>query len=364
MRVIPLLIPVVLLASAAAFATPPEARNDRSTASVAAPLAETPALPGLTGDDTTGSAAEPGAPKKRFPLGAIVIYENAVGAGTFLSDAKMRRPLWEMSLSMRPFWTPLPGFKVGLRLDVAKEVITNAETTDTFAHQTTLSDTFLTVSHNDIWAIPVVDIHIGAYNEFLFPSSLESQYRNRYLTWRLGLTLWRQFGPVNLTYQFRFAKHFCRIGNPTVDMDDFGHNEYDQPNMSYRDADLWNGDPRTGDNNPDFDIMNRLVLTWDIWGGLALGIDYAIFNSWTMNSYPFDELSGTGASAGRGQTDATLGTVELSYQIIDQLAVALGVSSYQPPKKADNSGFRPPFFNFYDAGNNYTSVYFDVVGTF
>ena len=58
------------------------------------------------------------------------------------------------------------------------------------------------------------------------------------------------------------------------------------------------------------------------------------------------------------------GAVEVSYQFIPQLAVALGVVSWQPPKTANNDGFRMPFFNFEDAGNNFTSMYLDVVGMF
>ena len=78
-----------------------------------------------------------------------------------------------------------------------------------------------------------------------------------------------------------------------------------------------------------------------------------------------DVETGGHAEGGRGVTDRTISTLELGWQSpIDFLSLGLGVSTDQPPKTADNGGFRVPFVDLISPSSNRTSYYLDVVGSF
>lgn len=308
-----------------------------------------------------------------FPLGAMLILDNAVGAGTFLSHDYERRPYYAVTLTFMPSYRITDELTVRGRLDLGKELVSNASTETTKDHETTLSDTMVSVLYSSFYRVPesvpgVGGLNFGGMLDVVLPTSKQSQFRTLIVGLRPVLVISYPIGPVDIAYQFRFLKSFNRYTSPVVSVSDTS------PVAVARlrgNEELASDLIALGGNNTEYSVANRLTVQWNIGKTfgfeereLSLMVDYLLQQAWTYRSYPNDELTADNALSGRGQRDVEMGTVELSVKAIDHLYLALGVMSYQPPKKADNDGFRVPFFNFRDAANNFTTVYFDVIGVF
>ena len=297
-----------------------------------------------------------------FPVGGTIIYENAVGIGTFVGDELQRRPLWSMSLSMRPKFRLGDGMSIIARLDISKDIIENADSTGTVKSQTLLSDTILTFSMAPIVEEPVTGIKLSGSFDLLLPTSLLSQYQSKILSTRLTLGLTKEFGWVNLYYQTRFGKNFHKYDHPVLSQPDGGIATcLPSAGGTLVDADVC---APGGVANSSFQFMNRGIVEFVPYEGLSITLDFIAYNDFTYDVNPDDALTNENAVAGRGQRDLTQGTFEVGYQVNPYLGVSLGTTTLQPPKTLDNEGFRFPFFDFRTASNNFTTVYLDLVGTF
>lgn len=302
------------------------------------------------------------AKQEPFPVGATIIYENAVGIGTFVGDEFQRRPLWSMSLSMRPIVRLGDSMSIIARLDIAKDIIENADSTGTVKSQTLLSDTILTFNMAPIVEEPVTGIKLSGWVDLLLPTSLLSQYQSKILTARLGLGLSKEFGWVNLYYQTRFSKNFHKYDHPVLSQPDGGIATcLPSAGGALVDTDVC---APGGVANSSFQFMNRGTVEFVPYEGLSITVDFIAYNDFTYDVNPDDALTNGNAVAGRGQRDLTQGTFEVGYQVNPYLGVSLGTTTLQPPKTLDNEGFRFPFFDFRTASNNFTTVYLDLVGTF
>lgn len=308
-----------------------------------------------------------------FPLGAMLILDNAVGAGTFIAHQYERRPFYAVTLTFLPSYRITDKLTLRGRLDIGKEIVSNAGTETTKDHETTLADAMLSALYSSFYRVPesvpvVGGLNFGGMFDLIMPTSKQSQFRTLVMGLRPIAVITYPVGPVEIAYQFRFLKNFNRYTSPIVSASDTAPVAVSRVRGNEEvSADLI----ALGGNNVEYSIGNRLTVQWNIGKGLGfedreltLMADYLLSNAWTYRSYPDDELKAVNASTGRGQRDLELGTVELSVKAIDHLYLALGVQSYQPPQTSDNKGFRVPFFNFWDLANNYTTVYFDVIGVF
>jgi len=330
-----------------------------------------PAPAGAVGG-ATGEVGEAEEAEGSFPLGAMVILDQSVGAGTFLANEFERRPSYTMTLSFFPMWRVTDNLTLRGRLDVSKELVASASSETTKKGETQIFDTMLTALYRSFYAVPedvsvVGGLNVGGMFDLILPTSKQSQFRTLIMGVRPALVVTWPLGPVSIQYMLRVTKNFNQYTSPVVDV------SADQPVALARlrgneevAADLI----AVGGNNVEWSVANRLTVPWDIgatfgWGTeLVLTVDYMLSHSWTYRSYPDDELAAANALAGRGQRDVEMGTIEVSWGVIKHLYLALGVTSYQPPKTADNEGFRVPFLNFADLAGNYTSLYFDVIGVF
>jgi hypothetical protein len=307
-----------------------------------------------------------------FPLGAKVIFEQSVGAGTFIAHDYERRPLYAATLTFFPRWNISEHALLLGRLDISKEFISNASSETTQNRETTLADAQLIFIYDGFYAVPssvpvIGGLSFGAELDLLFPTSKQSQFRSLILGVRpIGYFSW-PIGPVTLSYQFRFTKNFNRYTSPVVHASDTAPVAV----ARMRGAEELGADLiALGGNNVEYVIGNRLTAEWEL--GKTFGFerlvritaDYLLTNAWTYRSYPSDELRADDAVAGRGQRDLAAATFAVEVGVIQHLNLALGVVSYQPPQTSDNKGFRAPFFNFWDLANNYTTIYFDVIGAF
>lgn len=332
---------------------------------------ETPALPGVGSDDTAVVLTrDDETPFAGF--GAMLIYENSVGIGTFVADEYQRRPLWDMLWSIRAKVYLFHNLMfVQARLDLNQPIIDNADAETTHNNEFTISDTIVTVIAPSFYTEPVTGLRFGAWMDFLFPSSLQSRYADLLLGWRTGVQIGRTFGPVDIMYQFRFTKNFHSGTSPTLI--DSRHGLGATTGTAYRNRGP-GGEMGEGIST-EFNLMNRLTVSVELPESLYISLDFVIFNSFDYDTASDDRIVDpiTGAvitldqsphsHRGRGRSDLTSATLEFGWSPLRYLTVALGVTSYQPPVKDDNSGFRFPL-NFTEASANFTTVYLDVIGTY
>lgn len=317
-------------------------------------VGSTPVLPGGATDDTT-AAVKVTEETPFLDWGAMVVYENSLGLGTFVAG-EQQRAQWDMLLGLRAnLYLFQKYLRVQAGLSMTQPVIENADSGRAHANEFLLGDFSLGFAIPNLYTEPVTGIRFGAATSFAFPTSLASQYANRYLGWNTSLFVSKSFGPVRLLYQFGFSKNFHGTKSPELDY------EYVPSIQNY---------PAVGVST-DFSFSNHIGVSVSFLEDFYAGLDFFIFNSFkydTEGDIDFTEDGtpvGTSPNAdpGRGRSDLTSMALEVGWSPLKYLTVALGVSTYQPPKTSDGTGFRFPL-NFSDASANYTTIYLDVVGTY
>lgn len=305
-----------------------------------------------------GDEEQDGEGQELFPIGAIIIYENSIGIGTFVPGEYTDRPLWSMLLSLRPFVRLADNMRLVARIDLAKDIIENADSALATKGETLISDFILTYDVTPIVTEPVSGLSLRGWIDLLAPVSLASQAQTRILTLRGGLGLSKSFEWVNLYYQTRFDYNFNRSKYPAFDV----ANSAEPPCLSAKSLDS-GGSVCGSRSNTQFQFMNRLTVEFVPVERLGITIDFLVYNSFGYEM-PDDGFTPDNAKPGIGQRDLTAGTVEVSYQVLDQLGLALGTSTVQTPKTLDNEGFRFPFFDYRSTSDNLTTIYLDVIATF
>ena len=314
-------------------------------------------MPGGAADDT----AQVIKVTKETPFvdwGATVVYENSLGLGTFV-QGEQQRAQWDMLWAVRAKLYLFQRFlRIQAGMTLFQPVIDNVDSGTTENNQFTIGDFSLGFSIPNIYTEPVTGIRFGASTSFAFPTSLASQHAGRYVSWKTGLTVTKSFGPVGLMYQFGITKNFHDSKSPKLDY------EY-LPEIAHY--------PAVGVST-DFSIMNHLGVSVGFLENFYAGIDFFI-----MNNFKYDseddigcadvglasgcDLHSSFADPGRGRSDLTSIAIEVGWQPLKYLTVALGISTFQTPKTSDNTGFRFPL-NFTDASANRTTIYLDLVGTY
>ena len=322
-------------------------------------------LPSLAlADGPTATAeAEPPAPLGGF--GGTLIYENSVGKGSFVGDGEFNdRPYWSMLLSIRPKFTISKAHKVsvGLRQDIDKVIIDNADSANTRNRQTTVYDTRLSVSWGEFAKIEPAFLKFSTTAELFLPTSRNSQMATKYLGTRLYLTAgFEPLSWLSLSYQFAGTKNFNRSNNYVLDPKDFSIAPISRAGGAEA---LSDGLVATGVSPTEWSIYNRGILELKFLEKFTFTIDFVYTQAWGYQSFPIDELSSPNAKAGRSYSDLTDGTLELNYDVTDYLGVALGTVTEQLPKTSDNKEFRFPFWDTSNGAANRQTFYLDVVGTF
>ncbi|GMV39276.1 MAG: hypothetical protein AMXMBFR64_09920 [Myxococcales bacterium] len=324
----------------------------------AAPADAQVAVTDTVQEEATPAGEEAEEAKSVFPIGATIIYENSLGIGTFVPGEYNARPQWDMLLSLRPFVRLTDNMRLIARIDLIKSLIENADSANTTRGQTLLSDFTLTWSVSPIVSEPVTGLKLAGWVDLLAPTSLASQTQTRILTLRGGLGLSKSFDWLNLSYQFRFDYNFNRSKHPAFDV----ANNAEPPCLGAKTLD--SGGAVCGSrSNTQFQFMNRLTAEFVPVERLGITVDFIIYTAFGYEM-PEDAFTSANAKPGIGQRDLTAGTFEVSYQVLDELGIALGTTTLQTPKTLDNEGFRFPFFDYRSTSDNLTSFYLDVVATF
>ena len=298
--------------------------------------------------------------KRKTPFSINVLLEQSLGIGTFVSDQYARNPYYGYTLQIRPRYYFTNRLFAELAFALTGELTTSYQTSTTQKRQVMPTDLTLLVKYANVYKIPVLGIDISPFVRMGAPTSYESRYRNLYLSTAAGFNLTRMFGQhVLIDYLFRFNKNWNKTAQPTISGGQIALSRL-------RGAeDIGGGEVINGeDNNTSFSVYNALTGSFIINDQWSITLQLAFQNSWTYLSIPKDQFSSANAKAGRGQRDKTFGVLDLTYQPFDHFGFSLGLSSAQPAKTADNKSYRFPFFDFSSAGNNYTTVYFDVYANY
>lgn len=306
--------------------------------------------------------------KNKFPVSATVVYDNSLGVGTFVANEYARNPSWSMSLSLRPSLTLWEKLRLSLRADVVKNLTTsyqgnaNADASaESYMRQLTVSDLMLIASYPEIYKEPITGIGIGANLTAYAPVSMLSRSTNQVLALRPGVAVSWAWEGLSLGYSFFFRKNFNTTTNVTHDL------SYLPNSLQYRPGgpeDMGGGEIAIGElRNTSHMVYNGFEAGYTFFDVLTATASLTVVNSFKYTQPLSDEYSSPYARAS-GQTDLTMGALDLSYQAWEHLGFSIGISSLQPAFTSDNKYLRFPFFDFVSTADNYSALYFDVVGTF
>ncbi len=304
----------------------------------------------LTGGDTGAERA--------FPLGGLVLLDQSLGVGTFVSDSYARNPYYAILVSLRPKYYFTNQLTLEGRFDFQAELTKSYQSGTNAPRQVMPGDLMFTLRYQNAYRGDyTAGIGISPFLRIAAPTSYESRYRNLYLSLAVGFDLSRMLGEhVFLSYSLRATKNFNRTTTATVT----------GPVAVIRsrgNEDLGNGEVATGDPNVEWSVYNSLLGSFIINDQWSISLILAISNSWTYDVGSAG-ASSSYAKSGRGQRDKTVGVIDLTYQPWEHFGFSLGLMSVQPAKTEDNSAFRFPFFDFRSMPNNYTNMYFDVYATY
>jgi hypothetical protein len=297
--------------------------------------------------------------ERKSPFGGTIILDNSLGIGTFVSDSSARNSYYAMLLSLRPRYYFMKNVFLDLRFDMNVELTNSYTTSTTYKRQVMPSDLLLSLKWQNAATIPVIDVQFSPFLRIGAPTSYESRFHDLYLSTALGFDLSHLFAQhFLLLYTFRFNKNW----NGTK----YTRLSTDVAVSRLRGAEDLGGGQIAGDTrNVEWSVYNSLMGSYIINDQWSITLQIAIQNAFSYDAaYSDNTLHSDYAKTGRGRSDKTYGVLDVSYQPWENFGFSLGISSAQPAKTADNKSFRFPFFDFVSAGNNYTTLYFDIYATY
>lgn len=295
----------------------------------------------------------------RFPVSALIIFDNSLGTGALVSNQYARNVAWSATLSLRPTLTLWNKLRLTLRTDVSKNLATSFQDSDTYIRQTQVGDISLIASVPQIYREPVTGISLGASLSAYAPISMQSRSANLVTALRPGLNVSWSWAGLRLGYGLFYRQNFNTTTNRTQNINAL------PSSLLYRSGgaeDLGSGEIALGSRNTQRLVYNSLNASYSFLEKWTASASLMLINTFKYSQSLSDQYSSPYASA-TGQSDITSGGLDLSYQATEHLAFSIGVSSMQPARTADNKSWRFPFYDFVTPGNNFSAFYFDVVGS-
>jgi hypothetical protein len=361
---------------AAAQATePPEV----SPPGVATPL---PSQPGARGGATAPRDRAESArvqPQNALPPGQIAVpsglsiavsTQMSFGQSTFQTGSSYARdPMVDWSLSLSPSLLLPDGTRISAGASLSQELTDANGDDDPYA--LIFSDIGLNASR-PVYRFEHGPAIFGSLSVQL-PTSEASRIESLITSVGARLTASQPIGGVFISLGTGFRKNFHEYTHPTRDP-----NTGDE--LVTRDGlvveEVVTGIARTGgselagatyfdgaSNNTSMIWSNSLSAFWPVTDKLGLGISYNLSHSWSYESYELDELSGVGASEGRGRRDSHGGSLFANYQALDHLAFGLGMATGGPTRTADDQRIRFPFFALEGPESNMTTFFISATYT-
>jgi len=314
-------------------------------------------------------------------LGIRIIYENAVGMGTFTTTGDSAQPSWNMSYSILPSYVvdKKLKMKVGARFDFDHNVVENYASGNTVPNELQFYDIRLFFQQGSIVSLKTdafgplnketgersAVFDLGYTLQMFLPTSKASQISNKIMG--LGLSVAGTFIPTDfmtLSYGFGVTKNFNQYTQQALDTSNFSA---PLPSRAGGVEQLADGLVALGGSNLELSVSHDLSLgfAWPVGlGDMGLTIGWTYFQSFTYANNTKDEFASVNAQAGRGYTDLMRGVFELSWDPIPQFGVALGWLVDQTPKTSDNEDFRFPWWDTTNGADNRQTFYLDLVANF
>ncbi len=338
-----------------------EPAADAPAAAVQPTVTETasPAAPEVAEAPPTSEAKE-----EPFFIGGTVIYENSLGRGTFLSAGPNQRPWWNMWFRLEPFYRVhgVDGLRLALRFDFSVNVVENADSSNTRPNQLQPGDLKLIASWADIATWEPIGFGLSASVALSFPTSWASRLTTKVLGMSGGFTT--AIAPLDwleIHYRFGVTKNFNQYTHAVVDTDDFASPPVSRAGGAEALAESLLA---TGSAATSHLIDNELGATFTLFDVVSFGITWEMLHAFSYGNYPLDKWSSPYATAGRGQTDIMIGTLEVGWEVFDYFSLALGTVVEQAPKSADNQDFRFPWWDTTNGASNRQLFYLDAIGSF
>jgi hypothetical protein len=328
--------------------------------------------------DSAGADANK-APANALPPGQIAVpgglsiavgTQMSFGQSTFQTGAGYARdPMVDWSLSLAPGYFFSDGTRISANASLSQELTLSGGDDD--PHTMILSDVGLGVSR-PLYSFKGGPALFGSLS-MQIPTSESSRVESLVTSLGARVSASQPVGPVFLSLGTGFRKNFHRYTHPVRDPRT-GDELVTRDGLVVEDVvtgiSRFGGSELAGatyfdgeSNNTSMVFSNSLSAFYPATEKLGLGLSYNLSHSWTYESYPLDEMSGVGASAGRGRRDSHGGTVFANYQALHQLAFGLGMATGGPTRTADDKRIRFPFFNFEGEESNMTTFFISATYT-
>ena len=262
-----------------------------------------------------------------------------------------------------------PGGAESLAINAQGQVVNaQAGQADGTGKRALLTDLWLGLSHPKLYRVPLAGVDLGARLAVILPTSTASQATGLYASPGLGISLGRSFWSerLSLGYSLRYTHYLYR--HATNDFRSMGGEVIvnGRPEPVYQ--------PNRGTSlNPNFAVINELWVEGKIIAGLSAAASYSLINTFThalepveLETLPLADPCADGqavavatggevnACGERSQRDAHWFRFHLSYQVLPQLGISAGLSTYQPVRH-EGAGVSNPFIQTVPT-TNYTTV--------
>ena len=302
------------------------------------------------------------------PLSAHITVATSVGIGSFVSGPTRQ-------VAVATGITPKLSYKLADKMALSGAVGATIYHVNEFASpfyngRVLMGDAYLTFSHASVAKHEESGFNLSGAFRLYFPTSLSSRFQNRIFSMRPSFTASIKAGPVSFSLTSMFTKYFNTSTSPSLDCaTDFGdggckEGRPDGPSVGGGfESEIRGGEvflPSVGVFS--FYVGNSLSIGWTIMDGLSLSTAATVYSLFGYRSFEMDEFSSDNAKAGRSQIDRLITSVELSYQIMKKLSVALNFSTDTlRPFGADGNDL--VVFDLERASDNISSIGLSFAGT-
>lgn len=280
-----------------------------------------------------------------LPFGAIIRFSNVVGYGTFLSDKNNRRPLYDIGVSLNPYFDVAAGHRISASMGITKNIFSNGDAGSSELAavsregQTSVSDLIISYTALNVVTEPFTGLRLNLGVGVVAPTSLQSQTSTLYLGTRAQATVLGIWDWFVAAYTFRVTKNFHEYTHNKVE------NSGSPPICINRDNVDTSACFPGGYANTEWSFLNSLFISFMATDALSFNINWAFINSLSYDVDRDAEFVGANADSGRGQRDLMFGSLSVNYQLSQYFAASIGATTVQLPFTADNKSFRFPFFS-------------------
>ncbi len=232
-------------------------------------------------------------------------------------------------------------------------------------YEARFGDISVALSQPAFYTIPGAKISLTGSLTGSIPTSDFSRFSGLMTSIDGSLVAARSFGRLSLSYSFGVSKNFHRYTSVVFN-----------PDRYEADA-LIRG---TGAENisetlvaittgvlPEWSVSNSLSASIRLPANFSTQVGFSLSDSFTYATDSItaeDDLQSEFAEPGRGRSQAMSGRIGLGYRFLSRFSAGVSLSTGGPPKTADNSRFRFPFWDFQGGNLQYTSLSLSLSGSY